>query len=278
MLSWSSHAKASELVKDIELIFKTARIPAKINLQFRKSTINQVQFVCLGQNRYEFRVNSTVKEKSSTLYWGIHKLGFLFPHPRRQISPAFSVLKSKCGKGWGFRPAFLKRGFHLHTQHPSEWVQAFLMKDLGLAKETIRWHARNFQNLMQIQMLRGAEYTLSQVLNDDTILKMLKDFQINVGIGMSFASIQQKSFHLISPWKVFFNTLAMPQLRDSLDWVHKYFPRVAIWTIEMGTSEFTPSPYKSTLKWINEAGRIAKHYRKKLYIKIHTSSGQEDSK
>jgi len=62
------------------------------------------------------------EEWAPTFYYGLQRLGFLFPHPRMQVSPTEAQLRSRCGERFEWRPRLRYRGFHFYTKHPGEWV------------------------------------------------------------------------------------------------------------------------------------------------------------
>jgi hypothetical protein len=76
-------ARESALKEDLSLIEKEAGWPAgTLNFELKESSEgNQVQIRCEG-SEIKLLVTASKQELTSTLYHGVHHLGFLFPHPR----------------------------------------------------------------------------------------------------------------------------------------------------------------------------------------------------
>src|SRR5680860_858127 len=80
---WSGDVAAVRA--DVDLILDKAGW-ARTDLEFnhRFSDRNEVRVQCVG-NKIRLVTRSVFIEKVSTIYHGLFKLGFLFPHPRWQI-------------------------------------------------------------------------------------------------------------------------------------------------------------------------------------------------
>jgi len=258
---------------DIQLILKTANLPTEtlqFDIQAHKGP-NTVEIKCLKTPVVGLVVRAAAEEQVSTFYYGLFKLGFLFPHPRQQMSPTLEKLKSHCGKTYTWRPTVRYRGFHLHTQHPSEWVHAFFMGDKKIAREIVLWNARNMQNVLQIQMIRGDLQTYAHYMKD--ALALAKNLQIRRGLSLSLAMIQQKSYSLLPPWRALVTYGAADELKIQtqklIDLIDFDFL-----TLELGSTEFTALHYQATVDWLNTVSQFLRAQRKFLMTKIHVSTNQ----
>ncbi|MCB0419570.1 MAG: hypothetical protein KDD61_01150 [Bdellovibrionales bacterium] len=267
----------SEIQKDIHQIIKQAKLDdlqVHISTQMPSSTKHIVQIHCEG-NKLNLRVSANNFETPSTIYYGLHKLGFLFPHPRVQIHPTRAILFSQCGKTFQWTPRFKYRGFHLHTQHPSEWVHGFFGEASQIPLETVRWMARNSQNVMQVQMIRGSWGELQKRFQP--AMRLAKKLGLYFGQSYSFALQQQKSFKLIPFWSSLLGISSEKYLKENLNRVLNTFNPDFV-TLELGTSEFTSTNFHRTLRWINLAASQVRDKEKKIFIKVHVSGGQHDPK
>jgi hypothetical protein len=124
-------------------------------------------------------------------YFALFNIGFLFSHPKRQITPnSFNT------GTFEWKPKFKNRGFHIHTQHPNEWIDGFFLDKIDIATDLIRWLARNQQNILQIVLLKTID--LDDFNNKLAIIyKLASDFNIKISLDISFEMIQQHSYHLI---------------------------------------------------------------------------------
>lgn len=142
------------------------------------------------------------------------KLGFAFIHPRRTIIPSHGRWPLRLSFTWGAMPRFEKRGFHLHTLHPVELAEQFNNPGHPRAFSDIReyldWLARNGQNVMQFQLLRGA-VTDRWTEHANRIVRYGHDRGIKVGVAFSLSMIQQRSFQAVNLFRPF------PSYRNGID-------------------------------------------------------------
>lgn len=234
------------------------------------SNNNHVSFSC-NQNRIHLEINSTNEEWSSTLYFGLQKMGFLFPHPRVQITPKLDSMMSLCGQIFKFDPAFQFRGFHLHTMHPNEWMIGFLMGKSNAAEEIVRWHARNGQNVMTVHLLRQKMSVIKKNVTEN--IKLAQDLGISFGFSIGFALNQQKSYKLIPLLSSLTGIGDKAYIKKNLNKLIKELPFDFL-SMDAGTSEFTSVNYKRALSWMELASEILQKNDKKLFMKIHVSSNQ----
>lgn len=276
-------ASADAVAQDLALILKQANHPAEL-IRFERiekdSEAHQVHVQCSGEMeddanlRVRLNVEASDAEWASAFYYGLQRLGYLFPHPRVQVSPAINQVRQACGKTFQWEPRFSFRGFQLHTAHPNEWVHGFLMGKHEIAESTVRWHARNGQNVIKLVVLRDSIQDLRRNLANPLFLA--QDLGLRVGLGVSFVGIQQRSYRLIQG--IFDNERwQVSQMRKSIREIQENLPFDFL-GMEMGTSEFTASDYDKTLRWIEEARTELRRSGKWLFIKIHVSSNQYDEK
>lgn len=234
----------------------------------------QVSIQCKA-DQIEILARSSKAEKVSSIYYGIYRLGFLFPKPRTIIQPNVQQAREKCGKTFQWQPRFKNRGFHLHTQHASEWVEAFFMGREEIGRDSLMWMVRNMQNTVQLQMIRYDRVRFEAPLA--RLLGFARDHGLTVGLGLSFASQQQKSYSLIPLWRTLLNLGVQKKLRTEIQSLADRLPFDYL-AVELGTSEFTSTDAKSTLRWIEWTRSFLAERGKKLFCKIHVSSNQKDAR
>ncbi len=257
-------------IQDIKEIWSKANTGTAINVIWQNQENNQYRVECRSSVIDIIASGPSPLERREQAYAAIFKLGFLFPHPRWQISPKKERLKSSCGASGSFRSRISKRGFHLHTMHPSEWVNGFLMDDLDIARDFIKWMVRNQQNILQVQTLRTSKEDHLK-----SALRLAKEAGLEVGFSAAFALRQQKSIYLVPLSATFALDFWKKPLEKNLTSLIKKFEFDYI-SAEMGTTEFTSTPAKKTLEWMEQTRKILSAHGKKLFIKIHTSTGQVD--
>ncbi len=258
---------------DFAKILAEANLSDSITLNYSAGSENRARIVCEEDS---VSINVTGDHQwSQAFYMSLTRLGFLFPHPRIQVSPTFDQVRSHCGETFVWNPAMKYHGFHLHTLHPSEWVHGFLLGKTAIAMDTIRWFARNQQNIFDLSLLRQADNTIFKNLREPFALA--KKFGIHSGIAFGAALHQQNSFKLISLPRTFSDTLSIRQIRARLPFILKNID-VSYIDVEMGTSEFTSTNYKRTLKWLNEIAAVADTFNVKMVVKVHCSTNQQDPK
>lgn len=258
---------------DLSLILEKAGLESDlISFEaYRYDTDQYISQIQCESGKVKIRVWASGYEWSATFYHALQKLGFLFPHPRMQISPTKSQILSKCGKRYVWKPRLKFRGFHLHTLHPSEWVSGFIQGKTAIAKDTIRWFARNGQNTFQFAMLRGRLSTLARNLRES--YAFAKEMGVARGLSAGFALQQQNSYKLVNIIPSTTGVNDRSQLRRRLtDLIEKI--DFDFMTLELGTSEFTSVNFKRQLQWMNDASDILGKDGKQLFIKVHISSNQ----
>ncbi len=263
------------LKKDLEIIFTAANLnPAQFQLTFKKDQSNKVRFNC-QKDEFHFIVSSTEEEMTSTLYKAMREIGFLFPHPRKQISPSLMNIKKKCNIEWNWRPALTFRGFHLHTLHPNEWVEGFLSGNKEIAESYIRWLARNQQNIFDLSLLNLPLSTLKGFLEGPFLLA--KRLQIHTGVSLGIALNQQNSYKLLNFFETLTENKSKRKMKKELEKLLESLP-LSYLVLEAGTSEFTPTNFKRSIDWLNLAGEVTAQKNIALFTKVHVSSNQKSER
>lgn len=224
-----------------------------------------IEIVC--DKNLEIRLYGDKSEAVASVFYSFRKIGFLFPKPNLVIAPK-AGFKKICGQKIWWKPRFRDRGFHLHTQHPSEFVNMIFMQDLEIQESYLSWLLVNGQNTLQIQMLRNLDEHHWKNLNQ--FIQRAKNYGFNVGLGISFSMIQQNSYYLIEPWRSIFNWGSGNQMSRNLKKLQEKV-KIDFLTIEIGTTEFSSTDYQRTLDWIE----LAKwHSSVPVFFKVHASSNQ----
>lgn len=270
-------AKKTAIENDLRIILDQAKLPLDlITIKKETANANDVTIACVPKsNKIELQVRANDAEWSSTFYLGLQKLGFLFPHPRIQISPTLEKIKEKCGMTFPWKPALKYRGFHLHTLHAGEWVDGFLMGNTKIAEDLIFWLARNNQNIFDLSLLRMDDKKLFSFLAP--LFKKARDLGVHTGVTIGIAFHQQNTYKLVSLWASLFDGLSRDQINTNLPKLFDNLPLSFI-NVEMGTSEFTPVNYERMLAWLNQVGKLSKARNIQTVTKIHASTNQNNEK
>lgn len=261
--------------KDLSTLLQQAGLSDRpIKIEFSTHTKNnRVRFSC--SKSYNLTVAASEEELVSTAYYGLRQIGFLFPHPRWQITPQRNEALKKCNQSWQWEPALRLRGFHLHTQHAGEWTDGFFMDQPQIATDTIWWLARNQQNVIQLQTLRLPDHVLQPKLKPT--IELAHQLGIHYGLSFSFAMIQQKNFYLIPFWRAVLGIGDESALRNRIrELMDLYdFDFVAS---ELGTTEFTSINEENSLKWIEILNEELQSKGRSFYVKLHVSTNQYSAK
>lgn len=265
--------EVSAIEEDFGRILREANLSDQLTLDYSPGSENRATITCDQEN---VRIQVTGDHQwGQTFYMSLTRIGFLFPHPRVQVSPTYDQVRSHCGESYTWKPAMKYHGFHLHTLHPSEWVKGFLLGETEIANDAVRWFARNQQNIFDLSLLRQADSTIFKNLREPFALA--KSFGIHAGIAFGAALHQQNSFKLIPLLHTFSDRLSVRKIRARLPYILKNLD-VSYINVEMGTTEFTPTSYRRTLVWLNEIADIADSKGIKMVVKVHCSSNQIDPK
>lgn len=263
------------LQSDLNKILDTANLPREtIYFKFLSNAGTEIKFICTDGYPTLY-INASDEEKTSAFYKGLRELGFLFPHPLKQISPTLENIKARCGKTWNWKPTMKYRGFHLHTLHPSEWVAAFYQDKPEIAEKSIRWMARNGQNIFDLSLLSVPLEEIQRQMRPN--FELAQKFQIYTGVSLGIALNQQNSYKLLSLWDSYFGWSADEKIEQGLNDLFKALPLSYV-VLEAGTSEFTPTDFEKTLRWLNLSGKICEKNGKVHFTKVHVSSNQVSKK
>ena len=266
------HASAEKLQQDGKLIFAQAGWSQSLKAEFLEEKENSVSVQCHSDG-WNLIVRAEPAEAAPTFYYAFRQMGFLFPHPRWQQSPQLANAATKvCGRKFFWHPRLRYRGFHLHTQHPSEWVTGFFEGKDSVAVEYLHWLARNQQNYFQLQMIRVEEKEFAQ--HWLPLQKEAHELGILTGLSVSFALHQQKSFALLSFTESILGKASEKLAKRLRELDETWNPDVFVF--ELGSTEFSSTDFEKTLSWINDSADLLA--KKQIFIKVHASSGQTSVK
>jgi hypothetical protein len=256
---------------DLALILAEAKLPETlIKVRFTGGE-EQATSVHCSRGEFHLEVKAPTHERGPTFYKSLRELGFLFPHPRRQISPSMAQMQKACGKTFPWKPALRIRGFHLHTLHPNEWVQGFLQEQPRVAEALVRWVARNGQNAFDLVLLRMPLRKIAPQLEGP--FRLGQSLGLYTGISIGVALQQQKIFRLLNIWQSFISSNSDEIIESGLKELIREIPLSFI-QIKPGTSEFTPVKYEKGLRWLNLLGRIGAEKGVPIFVKAHVSNNQ----
>lgn len=243
--------QVSELIRaireDLTLILTAAKLPPTCIVIINLIETSESCVATTTPIRHDgvgITVSGSRDELVAGFYWTLHKLGFLFPNPHTQISPSLEHIISRAGFTFPFVPRFPKRGFHLHTQHPNEWVVGFLEGDTKVANAFVRWNARNFQTVFEVVVLRSVgDVELAQRLRAP--FELAHRLGMYVGISASLHMQQQKSRHLCKPLPLTDKILPAIDLKRKLneirvsveDYIERFPIAFDFISVDMGTTE-----------------------------------------
>ena len=261
---------------DLALILKEAKLdPKVIQVQFLADHPDQSVRVQCAHDQLTLTVHAIPGERVATFYKGMRQLGFLFPHPLKQISPTLEIMKLGCNHTYHWKPATKIRGFHLHTLHPNEWVHGFFMGKAHIAEAYVRWLARNNQNALDVSLLR---LPLEEIEKQFTpIFKLAQSLEIYTGVSLGIALHQQKSYKLLSLLESITGWGASKKIHSGIKNLYKALP-LNFMVLEMGTSEFTPTDFDKSLEWMNTSAETANALHTTVFTKVHVSTNQWNKK
>lgn len=287
LLTFSTYGAVSSRMEELSVSSDTLRQELKqvlidgnlphdlITLSLAYPESERVRVLC-RKNKFVLNIGSGT-ERMSLLMKALREMGFLFPHPMVQITPELKRMKSACGKTIQWRPALKFRGSHLHTLHPSEWVEAFFQPkgNPEVAMKTVRWLARNQQNLLDVSLLRVPLKRIRRQLGP--AFSYARSLGIHTGVSLGIALQQQKSYKLLSVFQAVFGFGAEESIRKGLEKLTRALP-LSFVVLEAGTSEFTPTNYEKTLEWLNLSEKILREKNIAVFTKVHVSSNQHSDK
>jgi hypothetical protein len=148
------------------------------------------------------------------------KLGFRFYHPRESFIPSLDTWPLPEQFSFGGSPRFEKRGFHLHTLHPTELTEQLHNPAIPGAfedvKDYIDWLARNGQNTFQFFLLRGVDRK-AWPPHARRIVEYAQSRGVRCGIEISLSMIQQQAFQAITLLRLY--PSYQRQVDETLAWL-----------------------------------------------------------
>lgn len=128
------------------------------------------------------------------------KLGFRFCHPKRTLIPSHTRWPLPARFRFSATPRFDKKGFHLHTLHPTELAEQLhdpaYPNALAEVKEYVDWLARNQQNAMQFYLLRGIDRE-RWIGHARAIVEYAHRRGVLAGVEISVSMLQQQAFQAV---------------------------------------------------------------------------------
>lgn len=238
-------------------------------------------------DRYGLGINAGLSFGSYAL---LEELGFAFLHPLQPVIPA--SLKLGAGSvNLTEKPFWPDRGIHVHTMHPLEltnvlncWGKTGPEDEAGWREmlpeweSFLEWAVANRQNSAEWVLLAAAswkEFAGGPVRQARLaeLVGMAHDLGIAVGVDVPFALQQQHSWFMVEQPGTLEEETA--QIRSRIDWLMA--AGFDFLGGEMGTGEFASTDDTRFVEWMDEAARYLdeSHGGKRLYMKIHCSTGQE---
>lgn len=148
------------------------------------------------------------------------KLGYAFIHPRQTLIPNHRRWPLPRLFTWQADPRFPRRGFHLHTLHPTELAEHLANPDhpgaLAGVREYVDWLARNQQNIMQFYLVRTVDRRRWPG-HARAIVSHAHSRGVRVGVAFSLSMLQQQAFQAMHPLR--FHPSYRRQIDDSLAWL-----------------------------------------------------------
>jgi hypothetical protein len=204
------------------------------------------------------------------------KLGYSFYHPRGTIIPEHASWPLPDSFIMEAEPRFEKKGFHLHTLHPTELAEQLLDPDHPGAfddvKEYLDWLARNQQNVIQFFLVRGIGRA-RWISHAERIVGYAHARGILAGVQISLSMLQQQAFqaiHLLRPFPSY-----RKQIDKILEWLFKV--KWDFITVDHTSGEHLPDLsviLPSTSSYL--ARQIAGKYETKVFKSTHVIRGRRE--
>ncbi len=186
-------------------------------------------------------------------------LGVRYLHPEETYFPADPDAALPTGyDGAPDLPHFALRGFHEHTQHPIVMSDVLLRPGVegfrAMASHTLRWLARNRQNVLFFHLLKTVDLDAWTPWMQD-ITTEARGLGIGLGAVIGFVDQQQNAFKMIRDDDV--DPLTgerrpdAAQIAAALDRV--LASGLSYIGFQIGTTEFTKPPDGAVLGWLKAA-------------------------
>jgi len=223
------------------------------------------------KNSIELRLEASSPQGVACGLYGLlqERLGFKFIHPRETLLPHHASWPLPPNFHWQATPRFEKRGFHLHTLHPTELAEQLnnpaYPSALADVREYLDWLARNGQNVMQFYLLRDADAD-EWITHARQIVSYAHERGIKVGVAFSLSMIQQRAFQVLNLLRPF------PSYRSQIDSSLASLFRVP-WdfvTMELTMGEYLPD-LATLLPGTSEylVHEVTGKYRTRLFLATH---------
>lgn len=186
-------------------------------------------------------------------YAYLFALGFRFVHPEQTLVPTIDELPPRCPPGLDDTPQTPElevRGFHSHTQHPLELLEALLTDNPDEAERAQRyvdWLLRNRQNLIQWILLDSIpqQEVLTQA---ERVISYAHERGLLASAVTSFNEEQQNAHTLINPDD---GVDDVEELQAGLEALAGAgFDKIVI---NIGASEFSETDDVMTVEWMDAA-------------------------
>jgi hypothetical protein len=226
-------------------------------------------------NRQNGRITLTLRTRSpqgvSFALYGLlqEKLGFRFYHPKRTLIPHRNRWPLPANFIFTATPRFDKKGFHLHTLHPTELAEQLndpgYPDSLAEVKEYVDWLVRNQQNVMQFFLLREVDRE-RWIPHAQAIVAYAHQRGVMAGVEISLAMLQQQAFQTIKLLRPYPSYRC--QIDRTLSWLFQ-----AKWdfvTIEPTMGEYLPNLGQSFPQSMDYLlSEVAGHYHAKPLVATH---------
>ncbi len=270
-------ASPQAIEMDLEIILAAAHLPSgSVRLvrepsKLQQKAVEAVEVRCEADH-IAVAVNASDAEWAPAFYYALHKLGFLFPHPRTQISPSLEQLQQSCGKSFVFQPRFERRGFHLNTLFPNEWMRGFIEGQTAIAEESVRWLARNFQNTLEIALVKKDIEALGETLRAP--FELARALGVLTGVSVTLETALERRFRLIQVSLPFTRGFQIRNTADSLadEIAFDYL------ALDLARDEWNPKLRESTEEWIEVLRQKLSERSRGLFVRNHPASEQLDGK
>lgn len=204
------------------------------------------------------------------------KLGILFVHPKQTIIPNYNEWPLPSTFKWESKARFDKKGFHLHTMHPTELTEQLLDESRPNALEDIieylDWLVRNRQNYFEFNLLEGIDHK-KWPAHAKAFVDYGHSRGLIMGVDVSLHMVQQKAYMLYQNWPANWRKKEK-QIEKNLAWLFQ-----ADWDLvnmEFSTTEFSegnPTKKEKMRLFINDL--ITNKYGAKLMGREHVVQKQE---
>ena len=204
------------------------------------------------------------------------KLGILFVHPRQTIIPHYDNWPLPVDMHWKSEARFDKKGFHLHTMHPTELTEQLLDESRPHALDDIieylDWLVRNRQNYFEFNLLEGIDRK-KWPAHAKAFVDYGHSRGLIMGVDVSLHMVQQKAFMLYQTFPANWKN-KKKQIEKNLAWLFQ-----ADWDLvnmEFSTTEFSegnPTKKEQMRLYINDL--ITNKYGAKLMGREHVVQKEE---